>query len=114
VCKKLLPVLHSIRSAERKWLDVVLASDGTSTKHARFIEVANLQTFPYVVSTELGLAYRVARLPFAVLIDPNGIVRAKGLVNTREQLESLFNAHDMSVASIQDFVNKTPELMPRP
>src|SRR5688572_26176891 len=28
VCKKLLPILRSIRSSEKGWLDIVLASDG--------------------------------------------------------------------------------------
>ncbi|WP_035692898.1 methylamine dehydrogenase accessory protein MauD [Azospirillum halopraeferens] len=105
VCKKLLPVLRSVRQSERAWLDVVLASDGEEEKHRRFIETADLKAFPYVVSTELGLAYRVARLPFAVLIDGAGTVRSKGLVNTREQLESLFNAHEMGVASIQSYLD---------
>jgi methylamine dehydrogenase accessory protein MauD len=109
VCKKLLPVLQSIRSAEGEWLDVILASDGETAKHARFIENADLQSFPYVVSTEFGLTYRVARLPFAVLIDSQGVIRATGLVNNREQLESLFNALEMNVASIQQFVEKLPE-----
>lgn len=105
VCKKLLPVLRSVRQAESKWLDVVLASDGEREKHERFIETANLSAFPYVVSTELGLAYRVSRLPFAVLLDSEGVVRSKGLINSREQLESLFNAHEMGVGSIQSFLD---------
>src|SRR5262245_25683611 len=31
ICKKLLPVLKSMRPAEAEWLDVVLASDGDLT-----------------------------------------------------------------------------------
>lgn len=108
ICKKLLPVLHSVRVAEADWLDVVLASDGEEDKHRRFVQTAKLSEFPYVLSTELGLAYRVARLPFAVLLDRHGVIKAKGLVNSREQLESLFNAHEMSVNSIQDFLEKAP------
>lgn len=108
VCKKLLPILKSVRQAEGKWLDVVLASDGDVAKHQRFIETADLKAFPYVVSTELGLAYRVARLPFAVLLDSKGTVKAKGLVNNREQLESLFNAHEMGIDSIQGFLETQP------
>jgi methylamine dehydrogenase accessory protein MauD len=104
VCKKLLPILRSISSAEATWLDIVLASDGEPAKHMRFIESAGIQDFTYVVSTALGLSYRVARLPFAVLIDAKGVIRSKGLVNNREQLESLFNAQDMSVTSIQKFL----------
>lgn len=104
VCKKLLPVLLSVRQAERSWLDVVLASDGAPEPHHRFVESAGLAGVPYVLSRDLGIAYRVAKLPFAVLLDGEGIVRGKGLVNNREQLESLFNAKEMGVPSIQGFI----------
>lgn len=103
VCKQLLPVLASIRSDERAWLDVILASDGDEARHREFIARRRLADFPYVLSTELGLAYRVQRLPFAVLTDKAGTVRAKGLVNNREQLESLFNALRAGVPSIQQY-----------
>ncbi len=105
VCKKLLPILRSVRQAEGQWLDVVLASDGEVAKHQRFIETADLGSFPYVVSSDLGVSYRVSRLPFAVLLDNRGVIRAKGLVNNREQLESLFNAKEMGVDSIQSFLD---------
>lgn len=112
VCKKLLPVLASVRQAEKGWLDLVLASDGERDKHERFIETAQLTSYPYVLSTELGIAYRVSRLPYAVLLDASGTIRAKGLVNNREQLESLFNAKEMGVASIQDFLAGAPATSP--
>lgn len=108
VCKKLLPIVESARKAESRWLDVVLASDGQKAQHERFIETAKLGHYPYVVSTELGLAYRVARLPYAVLFDEHGTIRAKGLINSREQFDSLFNAHDMKVASIQSYIDQQP------
>jgi methylamine dehydrogenase accessory protein MauD len=101
VCKQLLPVLNDIRSSESAWLDVVLASDGDREKHIEFIDRRKLAGFPYVLSSDLGIGYRVQRLPFAVLLDRTGIVRAKGLINNREQLESLFNALDAGVASFQ-------------
>lgn len=105
ICKKMLPVLQSMRASEGKWLDVVLASDGDMDKHMAFIKKAGLEGFPYALSPELGITYRVSRLPFAVLIDGEGIARAKGLINSREQLESLFNAAEMGVSSIQNFLN---------
>lgn len=104
ICKKLLPILRSVRDTENDWMDVVLASDGEEDKHLRFIANAGLSDFPYVLSTELGLGYRVARLPFAVLVGKDGVIRSKGLVNSREQLESLFNAHDLGVDSIQAYL----------
>ena len=104
VCKKLLPVLKSASQAEREWLDVVLASDGDSTQHLGFYVDSKLQQFPYVLSSDLGMTYRVSRLPYAVLIDERGVIRAKGLINSREHLESLFNAKELGVGSVQDYI----------
>jgi methylamine dehydrogenase accessory protein MauD len=61
-----------------------------------------------VLSTDLGMTYRVSRLPFAVLIGEDGIVKAKGLVNNREQLESLFSAKELGVTSVQDYLGRAP------
>lgn len=101
ICKALLPALKSIHADEAKWLDVVLASDGREALHRRLIESEGLQSFPYVLSPELGMNFKVAKLPFAVLVDPAGKVAAKGLVNSREQLESLFTASETGIPSYQ-------------
>lgn len=104
VCKTLLPVLDSVRRAERSWLRIVLASDGSRDEHEAFVREHGLERYPYVRSTELVLAYRVGKLPHAALVDAQGVLRAKGLVNTREHLESLFNAKERGVASVQEYV----------
>jgi methylamine dehydrogenase accessory protein MauD len=104
VCKKLLPLLPSIQARETA-TDIVLASDGDTTEHAAFYKKLGLSQFPYVLSQELGLAYQIGKLPYALLIDETGKVRAKGLVNSREHLESLFEAKDRGVASLQEFVH---------
>lgn len=105
VCKKLLPILKSIAAAEAGWLRIVFASDGEAEEHAAFRRRAALTDFPYVLSAELGMAFRVGKLPYAVLLDEAGRVRAKGLVNSREQLESLFTAKELNVASVQEYVS---------
>jgi methylamine dehydrogenase accessory protein MauD len=104
VCEALLPALRSAARRERDWLDVVLASDGPRDEHDAFARSQRLEAFPYVLSPALGVAYRVGKLPYAVLLDPSGVVRSRGLVNTREHLESLFEARERGVASIQDFL----------
>ena len=109
VCEKLLPALRSAARRERPWLDVVLASDGPRAEHETFVLREQLGDFPYVLSTPLGLAYEVAKLPYAVLLGADGTVRAKGLVNTREHLESLFEATERGVASLQEFLHQTAE-----
>lgn len=106
VCKKLIPVLRSSAKVESAWLRVVLASDGDEAKQRAFYEKAELADFPYVLSADLGMAFKVGKLPFAVLIDEQGRVRAKGLINSREQLESLFTAKDLGVESIQEYLQK--------
>ncbi|PMY73368.1 MULTISPECIES: methylamine dehydrogenase accessory protein MauD [unclassified Pseudomonas] len=103
VCKALLPVLKAIRQQEHSRLRVVLASDGEVGAHQTFIEAQRLQEFPYVLSQEVGLAYQISKLPYGVLIDASGTVVTHGLINTREHLESLFEAQDIGFASIQAF-----------
>ncbi len=103
VCKKLLPILRSISQHERSTVDVVLASDGEVEEHSRFYRREKLAPFPYVLSANLGMTFRISKLPYAVLIGPDGLVGAKGLVNNREQLESLLIAQEMGVASVQAY-----------
>jgi methylamine dehydrogenase accessory protein MauD len=103
VCKTLLPAVLSSRRDERGWLDVILASDGNVGEQREFVHRQGLQGIPYVVSAPLGLAYQVSRLPFGALLDERGILRARGLVNSREHLESLFEAQRLGVASLQQY-----------
>lgn len=105
VCKTLLPVAKSLVSRE-PGVRLVFASDGRHEDHVAFVRRHALDAYPYLVSTELGLAHQVGKLPHAVLWDARGIVRAKGLVNSREHLESLFEAMDRGVASIQEYVSR--------
>jgi len=105
VCKKLLPLLPSLQASESTPVNIVLASDGDHAEHMRFAQKQNLDRFPYVLSQELGMAYQIGKLPYAVLLDESGKVRSKGLVNTREHLESLFEAKERGVASLQEFVH---------
>ena len=106
VCKKLLPMMRSVRNREGAWLDVVLASDGERSEHAAFREKQQLGEFPYVLSQPLGMTYKISKLPYCVLLDAAGQVRAKGLVNSREQIESLLTAYETGVASVQDHLDR--------
>jgi methylamine dehydrogenase accessory protein MauD len=103
VCKTLLPAVKSSRKDERSWMDVILASDGDTAEQREFVRSQGLEGIPYVVSAALGLAYQVSRLPFAALLDERGVLRARGLVNSREHLESLFEAKRLGVASLQEY-----------
>ncbi|MFB9136167.1 redoxin family protein [Vibrio olivae] len=106
ICKVLLPVISGLQRQEQSWLHVVLASDGDEPAQRELIAQHKLDNIPYVLSQQLGLNYRVAKLPFSVLMDEDGTIVSKGLINSREQLESLFNAKESGFSSLQDFSEK--------
>lgn len=106
VCDELLPTVQRVAQTEVPRVRVVLASDGALKEHRQFVTNKRLAHLPYVLSQPLGIAYGVGKLPYAVLIDEHGIVVAQGLVNTREHLESLFEAQRLGVASIQDYLGE--------
>ncbi len=105
VCKSLLPAAKSLAAAES--LRLIFASDGFSQdRHRGFAKDVGLASYPYVLSEALGLRYGVSRLPFAVLIGADGVLRGRGLVNTREHLESLLESWRSGVATLQDYVRE--------
>jgi len=103
MCKALLPVIEKSQAAENGWLDILYASDGDGDDHAAFAKDHHLDAVHYVVSEALGRAYGVAKLPYAILLDEEGRIASMGLVNSREHLESLFNAKETGIVSIQEF-----------
>ena len=104
VCKTLLPAIKSAAKAEAKWIELVLASDGHDQDHSGYVKKYGLENFPYVISEILGKTYGVAKLPYAVLIDEKGHIASMGIINSREHLDSLFEAKERKVASIQDYL----------
>ena len=109
VCKTLIPALKAAAKAEDDWVQLVLASDGMELDHRSYIRRYGLESFPYVISELLGKTYGVAKLPYAVLINEHGKVAAMGIINSREHLDSLFEAKEGKVASIQEYMNKQAE-----
>jgi methylamine dehydrogenase accessory protein MauD len=102
VCKKLLPIAKSFSKGED--LNVILIGDGDIDEQRRMIEKEGLQALPYVIGPEIGMAFQVGKLPYAILIDREGVIRAKGLVNSREHLESLAVAEEIGYGSIQAYL----------
>lgn len=105
VCKLLVPAAKSLARIEK--LRLVFASDGDErSRHEAYVRDLGLDAYPYVLSQSLGIAYGVSKLPFALLIAADGTLAGKGLVNTREHLESLLEAMRSGVATLQDFVRE--------
>jgi methylamine dehydrogenase accessory protein MauD len=105
VCKELVPTAKSMAKSEK--LSLVFGSDGGAVqKHSDYVRNMGIEEYPYVVSLELGMKFEVSKLPYAVLIDEKGVLRSKGLVNSREHLESLVESMRSGYESIQDYLVK--------
>jgi methylamine dehydrogenase accessory protein MauD len=105
VCKSLVPTAKSLVTSESHRMQLLFASDGdTLEQHQRYAKDLDLGNYPYVLSEALGRAFEVNKLPFAVLIDADGILKGKGLVNTREHMESLIESMDSGVVTVQEYI----------
>lgn len=104
VCATLLPTLRRMVGTQADGTRLLFASDGPRAEHEAFCKEKDISTSDYLLSRELGLLFEVSKLPYAVLIDHEGTIRAKGLVNTREHVESLFEAERLGVASLQEYL----------
>ena len=108
ICKSLLPAIKSIAKEQADRLDVVFISDGDMDAQQALIREHKLDDVTYVVGPEVGMTYQIGKLPYAALIDKAGTLRAKGLVNSREHLDSLFEVEHLKSATLQDYLNSQP------
>lgn len=107
VCKSLVPTAKSLAKKESTRMRLVFASDGDKPEqHRAYARDLRLDEHPYVLSQPLGMTYQVSKLPFALLIGADGSLQSKGLVNTREHLESLVEAMDTGIATLQEYVSQ--------
>jgi methylamine dehydrogenase accessory protein MauD len=84
-CRRLLPNLEEFaatRDFEVLWLNQALPEE---TRHFRAETGATLPMLSY--QDKVNTDYHVRVTPFLFMIDPRGVTRAKGLVNTKNQLD---------------------------
>lgn len=103
LCKALIPVARSFAQDERVALTFV-GDDDPAAQRAMIVQ-QGLQDYDFVNDEAVGRTLGVGKLPFAVLIDEDGKILSKGLVNSREHLESLLIAHEMGVRTVQDYIS---------
>ena len=102
LCKDLIPIARNFAKTEK--LDVVFVGDDDVNEQRAMIARLDMAGLAFVNSSIVGRSFHVDRLPHAVLIGDAGAVLSKGLVNSREHLESLITAHELGVVSVQDYL----------
>lgn len=103
ICKKLIPLTQAFARSER--LELVFVGDGAVSEQQQLAQQFGIEPDRFVNGPEIGMAFHAAKLPYAVLIDPAGLISAMGLVNSREHLESLVIARDSGFASVQSYLS---------
>jgi methylamine dehydrogenase accessory protein MauD len=105
-CARVVRGLNALWHSERD-LDIILVSnnDHDIAEVRAFAEEHHVTALPYVVSTDLSAAYQIQTTPYAVLVDADGIVRAKGLVNHIEHLESLLAAEESGHPTLEHLMH---------
>ncbi|HJO11840.1 MAG TPA: thiol-disulfide isomerase [Gammaproteobacteria bacterium] len=108
VCKTLVPTARSLVNSERGRMQLLFASDGDDLEqHKSYVKDLKIDGYPYVLSQALGMDFEVSKLPFAVLIAGDGTLKSKGLVNTREHMESLIESMDSGITTVQEYIGGT-------
>ncbi|HJS91851.1 MAG TPA: methylamine dehydrogenase accessory protein MauD [Steroidobacteraceae bacterium] len=102
ICKSLLPTVKAFTQSER--LEMLLIGDGDVDQQRQMAERHGIELERCANAPEVGRAFQVAKLPYAVLIDTTGVIVAQGLVNSREHLESLVTAHELGLRSVQEYL----------
>jgi methylamine dehydrogenase accessory protein MauD len=102
ICKKLIPIAKDFARSER--LEVLFIGDAELTEQRKLIAQFELNEARFVNGPEVGMTYRVDKLPYAVLLDESGMIAAKGLVNSREHFESLIVAKESGYSTIQSYL----------
>lgn len=109
-CTVLLPAAKSFmreiaRETEGAWV-MVFGAGSTQIDYAR---KHGLDGAPVLNEDSLPPALRIEGAPFACWIDAAGTVRAKGMVNHREHLESLARAVELGHASMDSYLTELAE-----
>ena len=105
ICRSLVQTVKKV--APKETTDLVFISDGkTFGQHLDFYRRSNLMPCDYLISEEIGKAYGIGKVPYAVLVGANGKIITFGIVNNREHIESLFQAGEDGVGSLQEYVRK--------
>ena len=93
-CRILLPQLHDWAKAHRD-VGVLWLNAASPEESLKFVSDtgASLPIAPYPPENNLMDRYRVRVTPFMFLLDEDGVVRAKGLVNTKAGMDLYYKEY---------------------
>lgn len=102
VSRKIVPIAQDF--CRRENLDLLFAGDDEAQILTRFAQARHMDARRFINDARLGRAMEVDKLPSAFLLSPDGVIISRGLVNSREHLESLLNAWESGFSTVQDYI----------
>jgi len=90
VCAQMVPALKSLASAYAGEVSVIAISSGAKTAEDYALAQRLAPVVPYACSVELTHRFKIHATPYVVLLDTQNVVRAQGIANNLQHLESLF------------------------
>lgn len=105
-CNLVAPAVRAVSKKERSALETLIVSISADERAVRdFVKRNKLLEVPCIISNELAKRYEIHGPPYGVLLDRDGVVRAKGLVNNLDHIESLINAAEIGYASSTAYIS---------
>ena len=106
-CEDLVPALRSIARSDRGKVEiVVIGLNGDDEANRQFVRHHHLEHITYIISRDIGMAFKVMHPPYAVVVNESGVVVAKGLANHLEHLESLLTAAELGEPSMESYLHR--------
>ena len=103
-CGQLMPAVRALWRSERKSMEVCVVSLADDAKTREFAAGHDLKPIPIISGAAVAQRYEVRMPPYGILVGSDGKVKAKGLVNSLEHLESLVAAVRLGHASIESYM----------
>jgi len=108
VCEQIAPALNALARQEKDVVEVVLAGfNGDAPSNRAYAQKIGVAHFPFFLSRDFAYNNAVFTAPYALMIDREGTLRSKGVVNNKEHLDSLLNALDLGVANREEFFRRS-------
>lgn len=105
-CNLVAPAVRAVSKKERSALETLIVSISADERAVRdFVKRNKLLEVPCIISNELAKRYAIHGPPYGVLLDRDGVVRAKGLINNLDHIESLINAAEIGYASSTAYIS---------
>jgi methylamine dehydrogenase accessory protein MauD len=94
-CDEIAPAIRSIAKTDRDSIRVFVVSQDAPSVAVEWANRHRLSDVPLVAGFKRAEEFGSVLTPYAIAVDERGIIRAKGLVNHLEHLESLTNALEL-------------------